>query len=67
MPKIKVELEVPDRKYCDNEDTTCPMCLAGNWGKWYCALFDTDLDIESGADYNYCKRCDECKQAEVEE
>ena len=56
MPKIKVEIEVPSGKYCGNEDTTCPMCLEGNWGMCYCAIFGNDLEI----DYNNysCIRCD---------
>lgn len=64
MPKIKVEIEVPDDKYCENEDTTCPMCLEGNWGMCYCAIFDDNLEIDS--DSGCCIRCDKCKQAEVE-
>ena len=33
MPKIKIELEVPSDKYCDYEDTLCPVCMEGNWGE----------------------------------
>ena len=64
MPKIKVEIEVPSGEYCENEDTTCPMCLEGNWGICYCCLFNVDLEIDE-ENSNYCIRCDKCKQAEV--
>ena len=64
MAKIKVEIEVPSGEYCENEDTTCPMCLEGNWGMCYCALFRDDLETDANNSY-YCKRCDKCKQAEV--
>lgn len=63
MAKIKVEIEVPDGEYCDNEDTSCPMCLEGNWGKHYCMLFGNDVEIDIDNDYYY-KRCEQCKQAE---
>ena len=66
MRKIRVEIEVPYGKYCDNEDTICPMCLEGNWGKCYCVLFGSDLEIDEENQW-YCIRCNECKQAEVEE
>lgn len=65
MAKIKVEIEVPSDKYCDDGDTVCPVCLEGNWGKWYCAIFDNDLKID--LDNGCCIRCDECKQAEVKD
>ena len=61
--KIKVELEVPTDKYCDTEDTLCPVCMEGYCNKWFCAIFDEDLEIDS--DSGYCIRCDKCKQAEV--
>ena len=66
--KIKVELEVPDGEYCDcnKVDPVCPMCLEGNWGICYCALFNVDLEIDE-ENSNYCIRCDKCKQAEVED
>ena len=63
--KIKVELEVPSDKYCDTEDTLCPVCMEGYWNKWFCAIFDEDLEIDS--DSGYCIRCDKCKQAEVKD
>lgn len=65
MAKIRVEIEVPTNKYCDCEDTVCPACLEGNWGKWYCAIFDDDLKID--LDSGNCKRCDKCKQSEVKD
>ena len=64
MAKIKVEIEVPSGKYCDTIYNVCPMCLEGNWGKYYCCLFDADLEIDKENDYS-CIRCDKCKQAEV--
>lgn len=62
MPKIIVELEVPDSKYCDNEDTTCPMCVDDGVTS-YCMLFKYGLEEEN----YHCKRLKICKQAEVEE
>lgn len=64
MTKIKVEINVPNKDYCENADNVCSMCLEGNWGKCYCCLFDIDLEIDDI--YCYCKRCEKCKQAEVE-
>ena len=66
MAKIRAEIEVLDDKYCDTIDDVCPMCLEGNWGKYYCCLFDADLEIDKENDYSYI-RCDKCKQAEIEE
>ena len=65
MPKIRVELEVIDSKYCDDGYTVCPVCLESNWGEYYCAIFGNDLEID--LDNGFCIRCDKCKQAEVEE
>lgn len=33
MPKIKVELEVPD-EYCDKPDNICPMCVDDEVGEF---------------------------------
>ena len=67
MPKIKVEIKVPDGEYCEKADNTgCPLCLEGNWGKYYCALFGDDLEMDANNDY-YCKRCEKCRQAEVKD
>lgn len=66
MPKIRVEIDVPDGKYCDNEDTICPMCLERNLSECYCCLFESDLEIDEENQW-YCIRCDKCKQAEVKE
>lgn len=65
MTKIRAEIDVIDSNYCENEDTTCPMCLVGDWGQYYCALFDNVLEIDE-ENHHYCKRCEKCKQAEVE-
>ena len=63
MPKIKVEIEVPDGKYCDSIDAVCPMCFDGEWGTFRCALFNGELEIDDN--YPRIIRCEECKQAEV--
>ena len=66
MAKINVEIEVPTDKYCDYEDTVCPvLCMDDNSGKCYCAIFGKylEIDIVTGC----CIRCDKCKQAEVED
>lgn len=63
MAKIKVEIEVLDSKYCDNEETVCPMCIEALWGGYYCALFGDELETDKENHY-YCMRCDKCKQAE---
>ena len=63
MAKIRVETEVPSDKYCERVDNVCPMCFEHEWGDYRCVLFDNDLKID---DNNHCCiRCDECKQAEV--
>lgn len=61
MPKIRVEVEVPDSKYCG-------ICeyrryIASDFA--VCVLFGnaTTLRKQGGLP----ERCDECKQAEVEE
>ena len=63
MPKIKVEIEVPNDKYCKN----CIYCRRDEKG--YCYLFNKGLKVER-TDWNWGKidilRCDECKQAEVQ-
>lgn len=64
MTKIRAEIDVIDSNYCENEDTTCPMCLVGDWGQYYCALFDNALEMDE-ENHCYCKRCEKCKQAEV--
>ena len=59
MPKIKVEIEVPNGKYC----------LECKYGKYVasdfamCTLFG---DIIQRTEDIFPKRCDKCKQAEVE-
>lgn len=56
MPKIKVELEVPDYcKDCGFFDDEC---------KW-CKFFDTAVFYNKNK--NLYERCEQCKQAEVEE
>ena len=56
MPKIRVEFKVPDDcKYCGFFDDEC---------KW-CTILDTAVFYNENK--NIYERCDECKQAEVEE
>ena len=61
MPKIKVELEVPD-DYCDKPNNVCPMCVDDGVAT-YCLAFNYALEEEN---YN-CKRLKICKQSEVKE
>ena len=61
MPKIKVELEVPD-EYCDKPGNVCPMCVDDGVAA-YCMLFKYALEEE---DF-HCKRLRACKKAEVKE
>ena len=44
MPKIKVELEVPD-EYCDKPDNICPMCVDDGVAS-YCVAFNYALEEE---------------------
>jgi hypothetical protein len=61
MPKIKVELEVPE-EYCDEPYNTCPMCVDDGVAS-YCVAFNYALEEE---DF-HCKRLEACKKAEVKE
>lgn len=61
MPKINVELEVPD-EYCDKPDNICPMCVDDGVAS-YCVAFNYALEEE---DF-HCKRLKACKKAEVKE
>ena len=65
MPKIKVEIEVPNGEYCETEDNICPMCIECELAVYRCVLFDDELEIDDINDC--CIRCDKCKQAEVKE
>lgn len=58
MPKIKVELEVPD-EYCDKPGNVCPMCVDDGVVA-YCVAFNYALEEE---DF-HCKRLKACKKAE---
>lgn len=66
MARIKAEIEVPDGKYCDKEDV-CPMYTEGFMGVRLCTLFGVVLDNELTDNGYRSKRCEQCKQAEVEE
>ena len=64
MPKINVEIEVPDGEYCED-------CIY--WkrdGKSYCYLFNKELKVER-FDWTWgevnIQRCDKCKQADVKD
>lgn len=65
MPKIKVEIEVPE-KYC-RRNPYCPMCKDAFMGITRCALFGVVLEKEFIDDGYYSKRCDECLQAEIQD
>ena len=66
MAKIRVEIEVPSGEYCDDADEGfCPLFERNLWGECFCLLFGDELEIDKENDYS-CKRCDKCKQAEVE-
>ena len=58
MPKIKVELEVPE-EYCDKPGNICPMCVDDGVAS-YCVAFNYALKEE---DF-HCKRLKACKNAE---
>lgn len=65
MPKIKVEIEVPD-EYCD-KNALCPAFYHDEWG-YHCLIFDTyDDNLELDRQIFAHKRCEQCKQAEVKE
>ncbi len=55
MAKIKVEFEVPEN---------CKDCMMFDGEYGYCDLFDNYIIYDIYTDS--FKRCDECKQAEVE-
>lgn len=58
MPKINVELEVPE-EYCDKPGNVCPMCVDDGVAT-YCVAFNYALEEE---DF-HCKRLKACKKAE---
>lgn len=66
MPKIKIEIEVPNDKYCENRGDICPCCYYNSYGDYRCNLFDAELESDDKYHY-YCIRCDKCKQAEVKQ
>lgn len=61
MAKIRVEIEVPNSKYC----RTCEYCkyIASDYA--VCSLFDNAIILQELD--KVPERCDECIQAEVEE
>lgn len=61
MAKIKVEIEVPDGKYCK----TCEYCKYVSSDLAICNLFGYTIPLH--APNRYPERCDKCKQAEVED
>ena len=67
MAKIRVEIEVPNGNYCDDIDAGfCSLFERNMWGECFCLLFNRKLEPDKKNDEN-CKRCDECKQAEVKD
>ena len=60
MPKIKVEIDVPDGKYCK----ACEYCRYIASDLAVCALFGYTIPLK--APDRYPERCDKCKQAEVQ-
>lgn len=56
MPKIRVEIEVSDN---------CKDCFMFDGEYRYCELFDSRIAYDESTD-NW-NRCEQCKQAEVEE
>lgn len=53
MPKIRVELEVPNGNYCDDvDDGYCPMCKRNMWGEYHCFLFGNELETDKENDEN---------------
>ena len=59
MAKIKVEIEVPDGKYCKD----CDYCRYASSDLAICNLFGYTMPLH--APDRYPERCDECKKAEV--
>lgn len=66
MAKIKVELEVKTVNTVIAE-MVLVSCVWRTVGEYtIVTLFDTDLEIDE-ANNCFCKRCEQCKQAEVKE
>lgn len=63
MLKIKVEIEVPNSEYCD-DDEICQFIENSHFGQSWCSLYGDDLEVDKNKYYCF-KRCDKCKQAEV--
>lgn len=61
MPKIRVELEVPNVKYCK----TCEYSRYGAGDFAGCNLFSGAITLREQD--GLPERCEQCKQAEVEE
>lgn len=61
MPKIRVEIEVPDDKYC----TRCEYFKYIAYDMGVCTLFGSAIPLP--ASNRRPERCKQCKQAEVEE
>lgn len=57
MPKIRVEIEVPEN---------CKDCMMFYGEERYCDLFDCCITYDTDDDWGFI-RCDECKKAEVKE
>ena len=62
--RVEIEVEVPNGEYCKD----CDYCGIGAIA--YCYLFNKKLQIEKLArkwEDTCVRRCDECKQAEVDD
>lgn len=59
MPKVRVEFEVPDGKYCAN----CDYFKYLAYGLGVCTLFGCVIPLL--APDRRPERCEQCKQAEV--
>ena len=65
MAKIRVEIEVPNGQYCDYGEI-CQLLENEQFGQSWCPLYCDNLEVDMDNGY-YLKRCDKCKQAEVED
>ena len=62
MPRIKVEINVPDGDYCD-KDSMCPVCTYNGYGSHCCAVFGF-RELDNDPKNNRLIRLDMCKAIE---
>lgn len=65
MPKIKVEIYVPDDDYCD-KNGMCPVCTYNGYGSYCCPIFGF-RELDNDRQNNRLIRLDMCKAAEKEQ